>query len=149
MSNSEAGNMVPTYYISMLEVKLGIVLACGPAIRQFWAYRTRTKTSLPSQERQEPNEDFVKMRRRINLRDIFWYRKAQMVGNRVFDASQIFRSQSPPPDAEGGDAQGSSKVTHSALDTWEKRLRRMFPSFGGSRDHTVPCLQGPHALSLY
>ena len=123
MTDSLTGNMIPAYYVSMLEGQLGILFACGPAIRQFWAYRTRTHTFLPTKRRQHPNEDFEKMRYRINLRDIFWYRKAQMVGNKVFDAAPIFRSQRPPPDASSGDPFSFSQVSNSVLDVWEKRIK--------------------------
>ena len=130
--------MVPSYYFGSFEGNLGIILACGPAIRQFWAYRTRTQTSLPSKRRQNSNEDFEKMRYRVNLRDIFWYRKAHMVGNRIFDASPIFRSKSPrpPPDGSSSNAQTSSQVRNSALDFWEKRMKKLF---GAGRDEKVMC----------
>ena len=119
--------MIPNYYISMFEGKLGIILACGPAVRQFWAYKTRTRTCLPTKHRQHPNEDFEKMRLRINLRDIFWYRKAQEVGTKVFDASPIFRSMSPPPTMTSDNApNSSSQVTNSVLDAWEKRIQNLF-----------------------
>lgn len=121
------GNMTPNYYISMFEGKLGIIFACGPAVRQFWAYRTRMRTCLPTEHRQYPNEDFEKMRFRINLRDIIWYRKPQVVGTQVFDASRIFRSRSPPPDTTSGNPQKSSQVRNSALDAWEKRVQKLFP----------------------
>ena len=118
--------MVPAYYFGMFEGNLGTIFACGPAIRQFWAYRSRTRTSLPSQDRQYPNEDFVKMRYRVNLRDILWYRKAPMVGNKVYDATPIFRSKSPPPDASSDHPDGSSQVSNSVLDTCEKRIKKLF-----------------------
>lgn len=81
-----------------------------------------------------PNEDFEKMRYRVNLRDIFWYRKAQMVGNKVFDATPIFRSKSPPPDASSGNPQSSPQVSNFILDVWEKRIKRVFST---GRDHKV------------
>ena len=65
------------------------------------------------------------MRYRVNIRDIFWYRKAQSVGDRVFEASPFFR-QSPPPNESGRTEQSTSKVSHSVLDTWEKRVLKMF-----------------------
>lgn len=134
MTDSYTGNIIPAYYFSSFECNLGIIFACGPALRQFWAYRTRTHSLLPTKARQYPNEDFEKMRYRINMRDIFWYRKAQMVGNRVFDASRIFRSQSPPPDASSSSPHSSSQVSNSILDVWEKKVRNIF-GFGG--DHGV------------
>ena len=133
-TNNGAGNMIPSYYFSMFEVKLGIIFACGPALRQFWAYRKRTKSSLPTKSRQYPNEDFEKMRYRINLRDIFWYRKAPMVGDRVFEAARIFQSNSPPPDALSKDPQSSSKVSNSVLDMWENRIKNVI---GRNRGHKV------------
>ena len=124
--------MVPAYYITVVEVNLGIVFACGPAIRQFWAYKTRTHTSLPSTHRQSPNEDFEKMRFRINVRDILWYRKAQMVGNRVFDATPAFRSKPPVPSAS---SKSTSQVRNSVLDVWEKKIMRLF---GTHHNQKVP-----------
>ncbi|KAL9003048.1 MAG: hypothetical protein Q9188_004060 [Gyalolechia gomerana] len=126
--------MIPSYYFTSFECQLGILIACGPAIRQFWGYRSRTHTSLPTKHRQSPNEDFKKMRYRINLRDIFWYREARMVGDRVFDAAQIFQSKSPPPDASSSDPQSSTRVSNSALDVWEKKIKYVF-AFG--HDHEV------------
>ena len=126
MTDNSKGNMIPTYYTNAFESNLGIIIACGPAIRQFWAYRKRAQTILPSSRRQYPNEDFEKMRYRVNMRDIFWYRKAQMVGNRVLDATPIFRSRSPPPDASSGSPQSSSQVKTSVLDVWEKGIKKVF-----------------------
>lgn len=118
----------------MFEIRLGIIFACAPAIRQFWAYRTRTKSVLPTQHRQYPNEDFEKMRYRINMRDVFWYRKASMISGRVFEAARVFQSTTPPPDASSGDPQSSSEVSHSALDMWEKRIKNLI---GSDRSHKV------------
>ena len=118
--------MIPAYYFSAFECNLGLIFACGPALRQYWAYRSRTHTSLPTKRRQYPNEDFERMRYRINLRDIFWYRKAHMVNNKVFDAAPIFRSKFPPPGPASGDPQSSSQISNSVLDVWEKRLKKLF-----------------------
>ena len=128
------GNMIPSYYFSMFEVKVGIIFACGPALRQFWAYRKRTKSFLPTKHRQYPNEDFEKMRYRINIRDIFWYRKAPMIGDRVFEAARMFQSKTPPPGTSGDDPQSSSKVSNSVLDVWEKRIKN---AVGGGHSHKV------------
>ena len=78
------------------------------------------------------------MRYRINLRDIVWYRKAQMVGNKVYDATPIFRSKSPPPDASSDHPQDSSQVSNSVLDGWEKRVKGLFST---GRHHKVIYLQ--------
>jgi len=145
VTDSCIGNIIPAYYFSSFECNLGIIFACGPALRQFWAYRTRTHTSLPTKARQYPNEDFEKMRYRINMRDIFWYRKAQMVGNRVFDASPIFRSKSPPPDASSSNPQSSSQVSNSILDVWEKKVRNVFRF---NSDHKVILSKRSHSSCL-
>ena len=118
-TDSLKGNEIPFYYICGFETSLGIIIACGPALRQFWAYKKRAQTILPTKHRQYPNEDFEKMRYRINLRDIFWYRKAMIIGDRVFDAAPIFRSSSPPPDAP------SSRVKTSILDIWEEKIKKV------------------------
>ena len=128
--------MIPAYYCTMFECKIGIILTCGPAIRQFWAYRGRTHTCLPTKARQYPNEDFVKMRYYINLRDIFWYRKAQVVGDKVLDGTPIFRSKSPPPNATSGHPQSSSQVSKSVLDVWEQRIKRVLRS--GRHQKVIP-----------
>ncbi|KAL8890164.1 MAG: hypothetical protein Q9215_002639 [Flavoplaca cf. flavocitrina] len=119
-------NMVPSYYLTMFEDKLGIIFACAPALRQFWAYRTRTNTFLPSKQQQYPNQDFEKMRSRINLRDIFWYRKAHPVGDRVFEATPIFRSKSPPPSSD--DPERPKKINSSILDIWENKIKHALSS---------------------
>ncbi len=134
LAHSSVGNMVPSYYFTMFEDKLGIIFACAPAIRQFWAYRSRTHTFLPSKQQQYPNEDFEKMRYRINLRDIFWYRQARTIGDRVFEASPIFRSRkSPRPEASSDDPQSSKDVTSSVLDTWENKIKNIFPKLFSAR----------------
>ena len=126
--------MIPSYYFSMLEIKLGMIFACGSVLRQFLTYRKRTKSFLFTKPRQHPNEDFEKMRYRINIRDMFWYRKALMVEDRVLDAARIFQSKSPPPNAFGDDSNSSSKVSSSILDVWENRIKNVV---GGGRSHKV------------
>lgn len=82
---------IPSNTFSMVEEKAGIIFASCPALRQFITYRKRVGTVLPSNKRQAPNADFVKMRRRINLRDIFWYRKPSMTNGRVLAPRQTFQ----------------------------------------------------------
>ena len=119
---------MPTYYFFDFEAQLGVIFACGPAIRQFCAYYHRTRSFLPTRHRQYPNEDFEKMRWRINLRDLFWFRQAPMTGNRVFDAAPIFqrRLASPPDPENSGDSKSLEKVTNSILDVWERRIKQLF-----------------------
>lgn len=118
--------MVPSYYFSSFEERLGIILACGPAIRQFFGYRMRTKSYLPTKERQYPNEDFEKIRLRINLRDIFWYRNAAMNRDRIIDAHPTFQSKPrPPPQALKDDPVSTDKVRNSILDGLRNRIKSL------------------------
>ena len=66
------GAMIESQIITEVEAKMGIILACGPSVRQMYAYRRRTGTLFPSDKRQPPNSDFHAFRYRVNLRDIFW-----------------------------------------------------------------------------
>lgn len=88
---------MPADTFSLVEEKCGIIFASAPAIRQIIAYRLRVGTFKPSKERQAPDEDFTRFRWRINLRDIFWYRQAPMVNNRVLRPRRIFYP--PPPES--------------------------------------------------
>lgn len=107
---------------------MGIICACGPSIRQFVAYIQRTGTALPSRSRQRPNEDFVKMRRRINIRDIFWYQSPHLTAGRVLDALPV-RSQKSAQDVE-------STAQKSLLGEWRRKFGRgLFGStYGSSSD---------------
>ena len=127
LTNRLLGNEVPTYYFFDFEAQLGIIFACGPAIRQFYAYCHRTRSALPTNRRQYPNEDFEKMRIRVNLRDIFWFRQASMTGGRVFDATPMFQ-RSTPPNPINSDAQREETVKKSVLDKWESKIRNLFTS---------------------
>ena len=121
--------MVPGYFFSGFELHLGIIFACGPALRQFFAYRKRNRSVLPASNMQYPNEDFEKMRYRINLRDILWYRSAPIVGGKVLEASKIFRSDDPePPPGNSSDTPAGSprKIKRSVLDIWEERVKNVF-----------------------
>ena len=57
-----------------------------------------------------------------------------MISDRVFEAARGFQSQRPPPDASTGDPQSCSEVSHSALDMWEKRVKKFM---GDGRSHEV------------
>ena len=99
---------------SLVEGEMGIICACGPAIRQFVAYIQRTGTVMPSASRQYPNEDFVRMRRRITLRDIFWYHAPNLKGGRVLDATPI-RSRMSNEDVE-------ATAQRSLLGDWRRKI---------------------------
>lgn len=62
--------------MSSVEISMGIFFASCPVLRQFVVYVLRERTVLPSKQPPPPNHDFLTMRKRIALRDIFWYREA-------------------------------------------------------------------------
>ena len=105
---------MPSNTFSLVEEKCGIIFASCPALRQLLAYRRRTGHLLPTKGRQPPNADFVSMRHRINLRDIFWYRKTSLENQpRV----------SPPGRARRGSEAGGQ---NSSLDLLGNKLRNLF-----------------------
>ncbi|KAI9658031.1 MAG: hypothetical protein M1821_002691 [Bathelium mastoideum] len=115
---------------SMVEEKCGIIFASGPAIRQFIAYYRRVGTFAPTKKRQRPEEDFVGFRRRVNLRDIFWYRQAPVTNGRVLRPQQMFH----PPTSDVSSANQSlgekdvkiadKKAQRSMLDRLTGRAKR-------------------------
>ncbi|KAI9711269.1 MAG: hypothetical protein M1820_002256 [Bogoriella megaspora] len=107
---------------------MGIIAACGPAIRQFVAYCMRTGTPLPSTDRQRPGEDFVKMRRRITIRDILWFRSPDPVSGRVLDAAPI-RHMKTPGDVE-------STAQKSLLNEWPRSLNNKLFQSGTTKSHS-------------
>lgn len=66
--------LVPDYF-KLVESKLGVVLACGPTIRQFFAHYNREHSFLPSANRPPPESDFRLFRHRVNVRDVFRFGK--------------------------------------------------------------------------
>lgn len=111
--------VMPSDTFSLVEHHAGIFFASCPAVRQFFAYRKRVGTIYPSDRRQEPNADFVKMRRKINLRDIFWYRQASATKGRVYDALPIFQQS---PDTSDMPQTAVSDAEKSPLDVWREKL---------------------------
>lgn len=118
---------------SLVEEKCGIIFASCPAVRQFVAYRRRVGTFFPSKHRQFPEQDFVRFRRRVNLRDIFWYRKASLNEGRVLGPQRLFH---PPSDPSVSDQLSNATAKKSVLDVWFERLMYPFSSMRGSSDHS-------------
>ena len=145
MTDSWTGNIVPSAYITSLEFNLGIIFACGPAIRQFWACKNRTPTYLPSSHRQCPNKDFKKMYCRINQGVILSYYKAQMVGDKVYKVKSIFRSRSPPPIDSSSSSEDFSRVRNSVLNVWERRIKKIFSA---GRDSQIILLHAKAFLAV-
>ena len=96
------GRIQPPNFFTTVEEKLGITLACCPALRQFFTFVRRTGTVLPSRQRQPPNADFVNFRQRVKLRDIFWYRKPPPnklpANDRAFVRPEAIRKGGPAAD---------------------------------------------------
>lgn len=120
---------MPSDIFGAVEEKCGIIFASCPALRQFFAYCNRVGTAKPTKKRQYPNADFTSMRRRIALRDIFWYRKPSLTGSRVADATPTSQMQNQSHnDSNLGDANSSK----SPLDLWGGKLRGVFRNTFGS-----------------
>ncbi|KAI9703027.1 MAG: hypothetical protein M1820_006018 [Bogoriella megaspora] len=114
-----------------MEERFGNIFACAPAIRQFIAYRQRVGTVWPTASRQKPNEDFVKSRRQITLRDIFWYRHADFVNNQIFEAKPIVQKAIEPPPTD--DIADLEKMAHaSVLDSWLWKGRKRDSDLSGT-----------------
>ena len=60
---------------SLVEDKLGIFFASCPMLRQLFTYILKYRTMRPTRHQLPPNTDFFAMRKRITLRDLFWYRQ--------------------------------------------------------------------------
>ena len=110
---------------------MGVVFACAPAMRQLYGYYHRTGTLLPGKERQRPNEDFQRMRRKINIRDIFWYRHAILKDGRVRDAHPIFQRHASsdtesPAAPQRLPSDTPQEAQKSVTDWWEETIKKVF-----------------------
>lgn len=76
------------------------------------AYCWRKETLLPTP--QDPNSDFLEMRKRVKLRDIFWYRKPA-------PAAVILQPGADPRDADIALRKGD--VENSPLDGLRNKFR--------------------------
>ena len=123
-----------TNNFSLVEEKCGIIFASCPALRQFVAYRRRVGTFFPSKQRQAPEQDFVRFRRRVNLRDIFWYRKASLTEGRVLGPQRTFYAPSDPSVSD--QISSATAAKKSVLDVWFERLMYPFSSMRDSSDHS-------------
>ncbi|KAI9692501.1 MAG: hypothetical protein M1822_006732 [Bathelium mastoideum] len=123
----------------LVEEKCGIIFASAPAFRQFAAYVSRRGTIFPTKDRQYPGEDFTRFRRRLNLRDLFWFRTPSLIEGRVLRPQRLFYL--PPSDqisdsetlvdqAEKKDAEKSAEK--SVLDVMTSRLKNTVGGGGAS-----------------
>lgn len=121
------GRIIPSDTFSLVEEKLGIICASLPALRQLYAYRKRLRTTLPTQSRQPPNEDFSKMRRKVHLRDIFWYHRHSSVAAAERAGAQhqlVFapKEGETVEQARVRQTRNGSRPENSVLDSWEHKF---------------------------
>ena len=120
LSDLDLDRLVTANIFSMTEEKCGMIFACGPTIRQFFAYWRRVGTILPSHKRQKPEEDFVRMRRRVELRDLFWFRQPVMRDGRVIEVHPLFHGDKESPQI----AQAVEATAHvSVFDAWRVKTK--------------------------
>ena len=114
---------------SMVEEKCGIIFASAPAVRQFVAYRLRVGTFKPTTARQLPEQDFVRFRKRINLRDIFWYRQASLTDGRVTRPQRMFYPPTSDRSENGSDTAHlvEENAEKSALDAMTGKVKDFVP----------------------
>ena len=82
------------------------------------------------------------MRRKVNIRDIFWYRQAILKDGRVSDAHPIFQPQSDTdteslvaPERLPTDA---PPATHrSVMDWWEDKFKKIFSRLSASQSNNT------------
>ena len=121
---------MPSNIFGMVEEKCGIIFASGPAIRQFIAYRRRVGTFSPNKKRQPPEEDFTNFRKRVNLRDVFWYRKPTLVDGRVIRPQRIFH---PPTKVKETSEEADRLAQRSMLDHLRVKIGEFFRSLASSQ----------------
>lgn len=130
-ARSFLGRIIPSDTFSLVEEKLGIICASLPALRQLHAYRKRVKTALPTSERQPPNEDFARMRRKIHMRDIFWYRDPSSTASAEHAGAKrqlVFspRAGETVEEARKRQTATGKRPENSAVDNWEQSWKRFF-----------------------
>ena len=107
-------------------------------MRQFFTYRRRMKTFLPTKSRNRPNDDFVAMRKRIKLRDIFWYRKKA--------SEEVTPPPGAPPNKPEHVSRHDPEVKFSALDRVERGIASVARRGGLGRDRVNNLQRSEEAL---
>ena len=130
---SLTGRAMPSETFSLVEEKCGIIFASAPALRQLYAYIHRVRTGVPTKDRQYPNEDFTRFRRRVNLRDIFWYRQPLLNNGRVVRPQQMFHPSTSDQVSEAEHVVPQPEMEHvndvsknSMLDVIGRKVKRVF-----------------------
>lgn len=108
----------------MVEEKLGIIFASCPAIRQLFAHYAKTRSVRPSPRSQPSNEDLIKMRRHVNLHDIFWYSQPQSRLGSAFSGRPVY----PPEEHINPEVKDMAQdaARKSPLDALRPTLRWIF-----------------------
>lgn len=120
---TRSGNIVLPLYFGLFESKVGIFLACCPALRQIISYYHRTKTILPSADRQAPNADFSAMRHRVNLRDWVWRGKRDpMRAQGLINAGERSVDKESLASMSSGERFGRTGPEDSPLSEFEQRV---------------------------
>ena len=104
--------------MSAVEEKLGIFFASCPMIRQFLTHTLRARSLLPSSQNTPSDRDFIAMRKRIKLRDIFWYRQRT--------PDDVTPAAGEKPNKPKHISPRDDDVKYSALDRLEAGIRRAF-----------------------
>lgn len=112
----------PPNTFSMVEEKAGLIFACCPSLRQLVVHILRTHTILPRKRKQGPGEDFVKMRTKVKLRDIFWYRRPSQLA--TFSGSPTYPPESVVSKKTKEKAEAEAKK--SPLSLWKTSLGAVF-----------------------
>ncbi|KAI9683064.1 MAG: hypothetical protein M1820_010930, partial [Bogoriella megaspora] len=103
---------------SVVEIALGAFFASCPILRQLVAYIHRYGTILPTEGRNPPDQDFIAMRKRVTLRDIFWYRRRL--------SGDISLPSNAPPQKPRDISDADSRVNVSVIDRVWRGLGKAF-----------------------
>ena len=89
-------------------------------------YRERTGSSLPTKERQHPNEHLEKIRFRINARGTSRFKNTSTKGGAMLDTGvSLGGASKPPPRAIDSTPESTEKVRSSVVDFWRRRIKNM------------------------
>lgn len=131
------GRLITPSIFSRLEETAGIILACGPAVRQLIVQLLRNGASLPSRHRQSLDGDFQTTRTRMTFRDIFWYREISADELTTFTGALVY-----PSGETIVEKTLYSTQLHSRGSSFDKLLS-VFSSSKGYRDSSMSATYQP------
>ena len=103
------------------------MVSSAPALRQLCTYVARQRTMAPSKTRQPPERDFIAMRKRIGLRDIFWYKSTKSNGTDPESRADDSEKRQQDPSAISTENQ---QIKKSPLDVWGGELKSLMKRMG-------------------